>query len=221
MDRRFTKKAKVEMRGDGENRYFFGYAAVFYRESEPGTEYRLYEDGLERIKPGAFDRALNDGHDARGLYNHDSNHLLGRVSNDTCRLSVDAIGLRFEIPFNESDPDHQKVQAKIERGDLTGCSFAFSNVSADWEERNADGKTVQIRNITDLDLHDVGPVTYPAYEATEAGFRADCFNENDLVEARSAFDARKQGLKDEKTQSEAEAVELEFRMAEITLDIEN
>ncbi len=185
METRFTQNATVEMRQDGEKHFFTGYAAVFYREGDSGTEYPMWDDYIERIQPEAFTRALKEKHDARALFDHESNILLGRVSSGTCELSVDKTGLRFEVPYDETDPDHARVRSKIVRGDLTGCSFAFSNVSADWEERNDDGKTVYIRNIKDLDLHDVGPVTYPAYSATEAGFRSACFKESQLVEARS------------------------------------
>lgn len=164
-----TERARVhvEKREDGK-RFITGYAAVYYRDGDAGTEFQLSTDLIERIMPGAFDRALSESDDARGLFNHDSNNLLGRVSAGTLTLSVDDIGLRYEIPVDENDPDHLRVVAKIERGDLNGSSFSFIAEKVTWiEEGDRD-----IREINSVKLYDVGPVTFPAYESTTAGMRA-------------------------------------------------
>lgn len=187
--------AKVQIRESGSSPSIVGYAAVFYREGESNTEYRIWSDYVERLDPGCFDRAIAEKHDARGLFDHDSQNLLGRVSNGTCNLTVDDVGLRFEIPFDKDDPDHQRVAAKIRRGDLSGCSFAFANASSEWEEKtDAAGASLWIRNITDLDLYDVGPVTYPAYEATEVGLRTSAPNRDEVVQARSALVSHREDL---------------------------
>jgi HK97 family phage prohead protease len=83
----------VENRAAGK-KAIVGYGAVFYSDTDPGTEYWLWGDVVERISPGAFDRALKERHDARGLFNHDPSNLLGRVTNGTMRLSVDRKGLK-------------------------------------------------------------------------------------------------------------------------------
>lgn len=184
-------RVKIQERAESDQKLIIGYSAVFYRENEPDTQYALWSDYFERLMPGCFDRALNEGHDARALFNHDSSNLLGRVSAGTCKLEVDDIGLRFEVPIDANDPDHQRVVSKINRGDLSGCSFAFNNASSDWEELNKDGETIWIRKITDLDLFDVGPVTWPAYEATEVGVRTAVHDAASLAEARSAMQAHR------------------------------
>lgn len=215
LTRRSTTKqlARVQIRGaEGEEKFITGYAAVFYREGDSTTEYALWDDYLERLDPSCFDRALSEGHDARGLFNHASERLLGRVSNGTCTLTVDNVGLRFEIPIDPDDPDHCNVVAKIRRGDLSGCSFAFANATADWTETDVDGRTVWIRTITDLDLFDVGPVTYPAYEATEVGLRTAVSSKEELVEARSALTDHRNQLQSRR-QAEADRVEIDFAMA--------
>jgi uncharacterized protein len=141
---------------------------VFFNGT-PSSEYQLFDSVKERIRPGAFDRALAEKHDVRGLYNHDANNLLGRSANGTMRLWVDSHGLNYEIDLDESDPDHQRVASKIDRGDLNGSSFAFRATKISWEE----GSGGDIRWIDDLTLYDVGPVTYPAYQATTTGLRSD------------------------------------------------
>jgi len=171
-ERRYLSSAaagfKVTDRDDG-GKTLAGYAAVFHREGDPATEYELWEGTVERIGRGAFDRALRERHDARALFNHNPDNLLGRVSAGTVTLSVDEVGLRYEIPFDPDDPDHQRVLRKIERGDLSGSSFAFVPTETLWSE--VDG--AQIRTILDADLYDVGPVTSPAYTGTSATSRAD------------------------------------------------
>jgi len=211
----YKKLAKASLRMDGDDiKAIEGYAAVFYRAGDPGTEYPLWHNYLERIMPGAFDRALSESHDARADFNHNQDILLGRVSSGTCVLSVDDTGLRYSIEFDTEDTDHKNVSRKIARRDVTGSSFTFSNASADWEELNEDGETVWIRNITDLDLHGVGPVTWPAYEATEAGVRSAVSNHDQLVEARSLLDVHLAAL-DSHRKNQADAMEIDYRMRQI------
>lgn len=157
-------KTHVETRGD--KRVIRGYAAVFYDASDAdGTEYWMWSDMVERIMPGAFDRAIQEKHDARALFNHDGSWLLGRVGAGTARLSVDSRGLLYEIDEDKNDPQWQSVAAKIDRGDITGSSFAFHARSTTWVET----PDYFVRQITDLNLYDVSPVTWPAYSGSTAG----------------------------------------------------
>lgn len=162
-----TRPVAIETREEGKT-VIVGYAAVFYRAGDPGTEYELWEKVRERIARGAFDRALADRHDARGLFNHDPNIVLGRVGAGTVRLSVDDVGLRYEIdaPDTQSGKD---VVAMLRRGDVVGSSFAFIVRGDSWQRDRDTGD--EIRTIQDVDLLDVSPVTYPAYESTSAGVR--------------------------------------------------
>lgn len=157
-----------------------GYAMVYYT-GEGGTEYRIreasgnYPAQVERMMPGCADELLDDpALDVAGLFNHDSNYVLGRSSSGTLRLSLDDRGLRYEIDPPSSRAD---VVEAVERGDVTGSSFAFY---IDEEERIEDRTNNQIiyeiRKISRL--QDVGPVTYPAYKGTESVLRsAETFDE--------------------------------------------
>lgn len=173
MERRFTAKsvapAKVARKKDDDKEYkrIEGYAAVFYREGDDGTEYQLGTDYFERIDRDAFNEALERMDDVRALFNHDDDNLLGRVSSGTLALSVDDVGLRYSIAIDEDDSDHLRVAAKIERGDLTGSSFAFAPERVEW----IDGEKRTTRIIKSVRLYDVGPVTFPAYEASTAQLR--------------------------------------------------
>lgn len=155
----------LEVRAD--SKAIRGYASVFY-DGSPETEYVLWEGAVERIDPQAFDRALKERHDARALYNHNPDNLLGRVSAGTLELSVDRRGLAYRIDYDPQDPDHVKVARKVERKDLTGSSFAFIATREEWSKEDEK----EVRTIKDLTLYDVGPVSFPAYEGTRVGFRS-------------------------------------------------
>ena len=189
MERRTTTVGEVhiEKRTDG-GQMLVGYGAVFYREGDAGSEYGLAPDLKERIAPTAFDRALSAKQDVRGLFNHDPNMLLGRSTAGTLRLTKDARGLRYEIDL----PDTQvgkDVAASVARGDLSGSSFSFS-VNGKGGQRFEKGSEFDVRQITDVNLYDVGPVTFPAYESTSTGLRAA--GGQDAAEAHEAWLAERQ-----------------------------
>lgn len=192
MERRFSESQRavsVEKRADGKAT-ITGYAAVFY-DGTAATEYELWNDtygrAVERILPGAFDGALSRPDDVRGLFNHDANQVLGRTKAGTMRLSVDAVGLKYEIDAADTGTATE-VAALIQRGDISGSSFAFSisNAGQRWTSTtDASGKASELREILAVELFDVGPVTFPAYDKTTAGLRAA----GDVNEARAARDA--------------------------------
>jgi len=124
-ERRFTAHGpvRIEKRQDGQQ-VITGYAAVFYRAGDPGTEYQIYEDLVEHIMPGAFDVILRGDRDTVGLFNHDRNYLLGRRSAKTMRLFADATGLLYEIDVPNRQ-DAKDLVASLERGDVVGSSFSF------------------------------------------------------------------------------------------------
>lgn len=173
-----TCPVEVETR-DGET-LIRGYASVFFVEDEPGTEYQLFPDLKERIMPRAFNKALQEKHNARALFNHDPNMILGSVASGTVRLSKDQKGLRYEVKPPASRAD---VVEAIQRGDVSGSSFGFRVI--DQKFRTQDG--IDIREIHSVELLDVSPVVYPAYTGTSVGIRAA----GDAEEARAAYDAWK------------------------------
>ena len=156
---------RVEKRDDGK-RYISGYAAVFYREGDKATEYQLFTDLYERILPGAFAEAVKQD-DVRALLNHDPNLLLAR-SGKGLTLKEDNVGLWYEFPVDENDPDHLRTVAKLERGDLSGSSFGFIPV----ERRFLEQKDFDVVELVKVRLFDVSPATFPAYEGTSVGIRS-------------------------------------------------
>jgi hypothetical protein len=145
-----------------------GYAAVFYQPGNPGTEYRLGRGLVERILPTAFDRALRERDDVRAAFNHDANLILARVKSGTLRLTTDRIGLRYTITPGNTSVARDVVES-IRRGDISGSSFSFSIDEKRGPYLDPKDKSRAVVEIVSVHLFDVGPVTYPAYEATTAG----------------------------------------------------
>lgn len=180
-ERDFFTPVEVRDAGEDESPTITGTAAVFYREGDASTEYRLWDGAVERIMPGAFDAAIATD-DVRGLFNHDPNMLLGRSAAGTLDLAISDRGLEYDIAAADTGVSRDVLE-HIRRGDVTGSSFAFVVEDQTWrtEERDEGGK-LEIREINQVSLFDVGPVTYPAYEGTKAGTR-------DTTQAREARDA--------------------------------
>jgi len=172
MERR-NHSAGLRIKRENEVPKIFGYASVFYNPDDPGTQFRLWGNVVERVAPTAFSEALQKD-DVRGLFNHNPDQILGRVKAGTMRLSVDQVGLLYEI----TPPDTQTAKeliAAIERGDITGSSFSFIPRSSGvvWsEEETVDGFWYEVRTLTNVELLDVGPVTFPAYSAASSGLRS-------------------------------------------------
>ena len=118
------KQVRIEKR-DGQPTKIVGYAAVFYRYDDPGTQYELYSGHVERIQPGAFKRAIEEADDVRGLFNHEPSQILGRTKSGTMRLSEDETGLRYEIDVPDTQVGRDVVTS-IDRGDVTGSSGSGS-----------------------------------------------------------------------------------------------
>lgn len=177
---------QLQKRSEGQMPLITGYGAVFYQEGREGTEYWLWNDVVERIDNQAFNRAVQED-DVRALMNHNPDLLLGRSAAGTLKLSVDATGLRYEIEPPDTQAGRDTVKS-IERGDLTGSSFSFSILEENWRKETKSGSTINIRTLTDVQVYDVGPVTFPAYSATTTGTRQlRCIGDNREEEAREAI----------------------------------
>lgn len=145
-----------------------GLGAVYYDQKNTGTEFRLWDDLVERIMPGAFDAINDQERDIVSLFNHDYSAILGRTANDTLTLRDTKAGLDYTVTPNPDTPEGPKVLALARRGDLGGSSFGFDVISQNLRVEDE----ITIREITKVRLYDIGPVTEPAYLATKAEARA-------------------------------------------------
>lgn len=174
--RYFAQEFRVS--NDGDAPKISGYAALFDSPS-------LDMGWTEEIDPHAFDSVMASNPDVRALWNHNPDHILGRTTAGTLRLSVDSRGLAYEV----DTPDTQLARdlvTSMRRKDVTGSSFGFVTKRDQWTE-NSDGTVT--RRILEFDsLLDVSPVTYPAYPATSSGVRS--LPSSMPAEFRSRFEQR-------------------------------
>ena len=149
-------------RDDSGKAVIQGYAAVFNSWSEDLGGFR------EKIKPGAFAKALKRS-DARALFNHDANFILGRQGAKTLRLKEDKTGLWMEVDIPDTQAGRDLL-VSIERGDIHQQSFGFTVRKDEWQE-DRNSETVE-RTVVEIEqLYDVSPVTYPAYPDTSVAAR--------------------------------------------------
>lgn len=154
--------AKMQVRSDEGGPVIACHFAVFNTPTE------LWPGCIEQIAPGAFASSLN--RDVRALINHETRLVIGRTVAGTLALLEDATGLYGEVKINEHDSDAMNLYARVQRGDVSQCSFGFDIVAEDYVQ-SPDGQTCTW-TIRDVILWEVSVVTFPAYEATSAIARA-------------------------------------------------
>lgn len=163
-ERVFPLTVEVRAAEGDEPTKIVGHAAVFNRWSEDLGGFR------ERILPGAFARTIGEA-DIRSLFNHDPNFVLGRTKSGTLSLAEDRKGLSIEAIAPETDTIRDLVLAPLRRGDVDQASFSFRTVRDNWREPKKDGGLWE-RDLLEVGLYDVGPVTFPAYPQTDMGVRS-------------------------------------------------
>lgn len=167
--------APITVRALGNKKLIRGTAAVFApkRSADMGGWF-------EEIDPKAFDKSLaSPSLDCVALWNHSTDHVLGRSTSGTLRLSTTASGLQYEI----DPPNTQLANDLIElmqRGDIHQSSFGFYCIKDSWREENG----VYIRTVLKADLFDVSPVTFPAYPDATSGYRESLRNAPDALRSK-------------------------------------
>jgi HK97 family phage prohead protease len=170
---RMTARAEIRARKtDKGPMQLEGYAAMF---GVPIVIRDWLGEFTEVVNSGCFSRCLEAGTDVRALFNHDVNCVLGRSQNNTLRLSEDQNGLHFEIDL----PDTQvarDVHTLVMRGDISQCSITFEVIEKEgqkWiEGKDADGNDTLRRELIDVKLYDISPVTFPACPETGVDARS-------------------------------------------------
>lgn len=160
-----------------------------------GVETELWPGFFELIEKSAVDKALGNKPDVRALFNHDSNLCLGRTGNKTLQLKSDNIGLFGVIEINSSDPDAVGAHARVQRKDIDGCSFGFWETGYEIIERN-DGTI--LKKVTEMELIEVSPCTFPAYPQTEIAARQKNYEEYKKEALNIRKNILKEKLKNEK-----------------------
>lgn len=180
---------RVREAADGEepSRTITGYAILFGVASAP-----LWSDdeseAREVIAEGAVTKELLDGCDIKFTMFHDRQLMLARSNkgSGTLTYQVDEKGVSFEFEApNTSDGD--KALELVRRGDISGCSFAFTTR---YYDSACVERTAKVVNGTTMITYTVKTVT-GVYDFTLA---ADPAYPDTSVEAREFADTLKETL---------------------------
>lgn len=156
-----------------------GYVNAVERNSKPLPS-RMGKF-IERIKAGAFARALKRNDDVHVLLNHDWKRDLGSTKQGNLELAEDNIGLRAKCTITDKE-----VMEMAKRGDLVGWSFGFY----DRDVKNGVENGMLTREVNDLDLEEVSILDrskVPAYDGTLIMARSD--DSEDRIFVSDAFDS--------------------------------
>ncbi len=214
--------------GQSESRMVVGKPIIFGVRSVNLTPWSSTRKVYEVLEPGCITNELLQRSDVILNINHSSKvtDVLGRCVNGKGTLSL---GLRDM--YVESSCDLPKTNAAndaielINRGDITGMSFAFEDDEDDTEngvslERTSeieDGKEVWLRHVKRITgLYDVSIVTHPAYEQTsvatrEIGEAIDKAIEEQLKRECDDDEAKKKAEEEAKAEEERKAREQKKR----------
>lgn len=143
-----------------------GYAIVFNQQSRQLYDKASKKVFTEIIDPRAVTKTFLDDQDVKMLYNHSNDMLLARSTFGIGTLSyeIDEYGVkyRFEMPNTTVGND---VLELIRRGDVWGCSFAFSYAKDGVRDEKRNGHNfrtvIQMASIDDFSI-----VVDPAYLGT-------------------------------------------------------
>lgn len=122
---------------------------------------------LERIKKGAFKRALERNKDVRILLNHNWRRDLGGTKDGNLELTEDSIGLKARAIITDKE-----VVETARQGGLVGWSFGFE----DREVEESSEAGMLTRDVKELDLYEVSILDRtktPAYEGTLVNVRSE------------------------------------------------
>jgi HK97 family phage prohead protease len=174
--------AKLELRDitkeGGALRQIVGRPAVFNVRSEDLGGF------VEVIEPGAFTKTLKE-YNAKSLWNHNPDMVLGSVRAGTMSIAEDADGLVFSV----DPPDTtwaRDAMTSLDRGDVDQMSFGFQSIRESWEYDQA--ADMPIRHLHEVRLLEVSPVAFPAYPQTECSLRS-VFGTESKEEIRAKIEA--------------------------------
>ena len=174
----------IETSFDSKDNVIEGYAIKFNTVSEILYDKEKRRFFREIIDREAITQELIDNSDIKFLFNHDKERLLTRRNRGTGSLNVEVrdegVYFSFEIPSTSIGNDLKEM---IRRGEVTTCSFAFSdgdNIQWDFSDREIPTRVVKsIRGLFDLSA-----VFDAAYSQTEIS----CRSIDEMAEAQTQTD---------------------------------
>lgn len=166
-------KSKFQVRAAGDEHPFVGFRGSFIpfgqRQWIGSRRWGYWETNVAGAIAKTIGEKTTVNNDITFNRDHDNRLLLARTSNGTLRLSVDELYgyADADMGMYSYTPD---VVTGLERGDLTGMSYAFDIIDWDWQTADDGHDHLFIR---EMELFDTAVVGMPANVDTTAGLRAD------------------------------------------------
>ena len=250
MDKKLKREINLQVSGlcvreaeDGQkSRTVEGYAVVFGVRSVNLTPWSSDREVYEIMEPESITQDLLSRSDVVLTAFHNNQMILGRwrMGKGTLTLELDQRGLKIRCTLAET-ATADELLAAIERGDITGMSFAFTADEEDnvngvvyekTSERAASGKVVWLRHVKKVTgLYDVTIAGHPAYEQTSVGTRevdefldtkigepAEILKQREAEAKRKAEeDAQRKREQDEREAEERERIRIDMQRRERVL----
>tara|TARA_R100000808_G_scaffold4774_1_gene15122 strand:- start:905 stop:1519 length:615 start_codon:yes stop_codon:yes gene_type:complete len=156
-ERRDFGVEQFEVRDTEEGQVISGMALPFNRDSQDLGGF------VERIDSKAVERTLENS-DVVMLWQHDSTDPITRESTGL-KLETRDSGIFFEA--NATDFTERQLDL-LRRGVVKQMSFGFITISDNWEKNSEP----VVRTLLDIDLREISPVTWPAYNQTSVAVRS-------------------------------------------------
>lgn len=160
-----TRAVTFETRASNDDGFTLeGYAAVF----DSPTRIDSWEGHFDEIVTrGAFTKTIKERTPVM-QFDHGHDIATGSVPiaaiDDICE---DDHGLFVRARMFDN-PKVEPIRQAIAGGAIDGMSFRFRVIKEEWNEE----PDVPVRSIKELQLFELGPVVFPAYEATSVGVRS-------------------------------------------------
>jgi HK97 family phage prohead protease len=155
---------RADTAGDGFT--LEGYGAVFDEVTRVDSWEGLFD---ETIAKGAFAKTIKERKPVL-QFDHGRDAATGSVPIGAVEeLREDRHGLFVRARMHDN-ARVEPIRQAIASGAIDGMSFRFRVVREEWDD--SEDRDVPLRTILEVELFELGPVVFPAYEATTVGVRS-------------------------------------------------
>lgn len=151
---------------DENERLVEGYSIVFNQRSRVLYDKTQRKYFIEVIDPRAVTESFLNEQDIKMVFNHSNDALMARsvFGVGSMTYKVDEYGVRYSFKMPNTTVGNDVLEL-IRRGDVFGCSFAFTYAKDGVRDEKKDGQN--LRTVVRMDsIHDFSIVVDPAYLGT-------------------------------------------------------
>lgn len=161
------RAAPFSMRAKGDDGFTLeGYGAVFDSPARIDSWEGQFD---EQIARGAFAKTLSERTPVM-QFDHGQDIATGSVPIGAIEeIREDRHGLYVKARLHDN-ARVEPIRQAIASGAIDGMSFTFRVTREEWDD--SDDLEVPLRTIKEVELYELGPVVFPAYEATTVGVRS-------------------------------------------------